>query len=526
MNTKYRRAPHKASFLRSRRSVAGTLLAASGLLAFLSTGATTFERQTNAWDTGRAAGGRQIAISSNGRFVVFSSPSARIVSGDTNGLVDIFLRDRETGKTTRVSVSSSGAQANGPSYEPMGSVTPDGRYVTFHSDATNLVAGDTNGVSEVFLRDMVAGTTERIGVSTSGVQGNGASAWSALSDDGRFVLFDTSASNLIAGESRAATVYLRDRLNSTTRVAGLYDRTAHCAMGALTPDGKMAAFACGTDIYVRNFDDGSVEKVSTYPHAGATDVTDLSADGRFVAFSTNAKVVTADTNDWHDVYLYDRSTKLFDLISVSKSGVSGGNVSLEATVSDDGRYVGFGSWARDLVDNPQGNAFDGFLRDRVTKRTTRVTAGNDGTGCCTYWGLHISADGRTGLLTSDYRFASNDANSLEDVFVATNFVPASFTFRPRSLTFGTVAVGSTSAAQTVTVTNNGTSGLAIAWFSLGGDDPTQFARVRNCPKVLPAGEQCTVTVMFAPTATGGHQARLVVSAGGTWKSTALSGTGE
>lgn len=519
------------------RRIAGGWLAATGLLLSLPLHATTFERQSSTWDTGRAAMGWEIAMSSDGRYVAFASDSTRIVSGDTNGRTDVFLRDRETGTTVRVSVSSTGAQANGSSAPPFGSVTPDGRYVTFMSSASNLVPGDTNEVGEVFLRDTAAGTTERVGVSSSGVQGNNESIPWGISDDGRFVLFESAASNLVAGESRAATVYLRDRLNHTTRVAGLADRTAQCGSGALSADGSVAAFTCrlaaagsASEVYVRNFNDDTIEKVSTYRQAAEnlTSVQDLSADGRYLLLTTDARVLAWDTNGvgGYDAYLYDRATKAFELISVTKKGVSGNNSSSSGSISDDGRFVGFGSWARDLVDNPQGNAFDGFVRDRTAGTTTRVTVTNRGAGCCTYWGLRLSADGRKGLFTSDYNFVANDANDFPDVFVATGFGPASFTVRPRTLAFGTVAVGSSSASQTVTVTNTGSSGLAIAWVGLAGDDPTQFARVRNCPQVLPAGQQCTATVTFVPTASGGHEAKLVVSAGDTRKSTAVSGFGE
>ncbi len=515
-------------------NTARLLVGVTGLTFSMAGHAATFELVSASWDTARAAGGRQVAISSNGRYVVFESESAKVVSGDTNGVSDIFLRDRVTGKTLRVSVSSTGAQANGPSVAPLGSVTPDGHFVSFVSSASNLVAGDTNGVDDVFVRDTVAGTTERVSVSSSGVQGNKPSWAAILSHDGRFVLFNSEASNFFVSETWAPTVYVRDRLNRTTLVAGLDDRTVRCALGGFSADGNLAAFTCGywSEIFVRNLTDGTVERVSTFPHTveNVTSVQALSADGRYLVFTTDAVVVRADTNGGlgsYDAYLYDRTTKAFELISVTKSGVSGNNSSGATSVSDDGRFVAFGSWAKDLVENDLGNSFDGFVRDRTSKTTKRVTVSSLG-GCCSIWGALISGDGSTGLFTSDTKFAANDSNDRDDVFVATNLfdTSGSFTVQPRILTFGAVPVGSTSPAQTVTIKNTGASGLPIAWVGLAGADAAEFARVRNCPDVLPAGQQCSATVSFTPHTAGSQEARLVVSAGGRRKSATVSGVAE
>ena len=149
------------------------------------------------------------AISADGRFVAFSS-NGNLVQGDTNGVSDIFVRDRKTGTTTRVSVATGGTQGTGVSTDP--AISADGRYVAFSSEATNLVQGDTNGVSDIFVRDRKTGTTTRVSVSSSGAQGDGESIIPAISADGRFVAFYSWATNLVQGDTNGVSdIFVRTR---------------------------------------------------------------------------------------------------------------------------------------------------------------------------------------------------------------------------------------------------------------------------------------------------------------------------
>src|SRR5262249_22544698 len=134
-------------------------------------------------------------ISADGRYVAFYSDASNLVSGDTNGARDVFVRDLQTGETTRVSVSSSGAEADGDSFAP--ALSADGRYVAFASAATNLVAGDTNDANDVFVRDRQTNTTTRVSVGHEGSQANGGSDQPSLSGDGRLVAFTSTASNVV-----------------------------------------------------------------------------------------------------------------------------------------------------------------------------------------------------------------------------------------------------------------------------------------------------------------------------------------
>src|SRR5438270_582443 len=167
------------------------------------------------------------SISAHGRFVAFYSSAANLVGSDTNGARDVFVRDRKTGKTARVSVDSHGAQGNGDSDGP--SISADGRFVAFLSSATNLVAGDTNGARDVFVRDRKAGKTRRVSVDSHGAQGKGASFVPSISANGRFVAFSAVANNLVGGDTNTVSdVFVRaPKTGKTTRVT----RHAHGVHG-------------------------------------------------------------------------------------------------------------------------------------------------------------------------------------------------------------------------------------------------------------------------------------------------------
>ena len=144
-------------------------------------------------------GSHKTAVSADGRFVAFNSEATNLVAGDTNGSWHIFVHDRQTGQTTRVSVASDGTEGNGNSYRP--SISADGRFVAFYSRAGNLVEGDTNGAVDVFVHDRQTVTTERVSVASDGVQGNYGSGPAFISADGRFVAFTSGASNLVPGDT-------------------------------------------------------------------------------------------------------------------------------------------------------------------------------------------------------------------------------------------------------------------------------------------------------------------------------------
>src|SRR5262249_22098526 len=139
----------------------------------------------------------QPTISANGRYVTFDSLASNLVSGDTNGKYDVFVHDMLTGSTSRISVASDGTEGNNDSDTP--SINADGRYVEFASRASNIVSNDSNGVDDLFVHDMLTGSTTRVSVASDGTEANDYSATqTSISSDGRYVTFKSLASNLVS----------------------------------------------------------------------------------------------------------------------------------------------------------------------------------------------------------------------------------------------------------------------------------------------------------------------------------------
>jgi len=218
---------------------------------------------------GEQADGASFAqgISGDGRFVLFASDATNLVAGDTNKVADLFVRDRGYGMTTRVNVSGTGGQAD--NYAADAKITPSGRYVVFRSPATNLVPGDTNGAQDVFLRDRFTGTTERVSVDSAGAQLPGGGDSPSISADGRYVTFT-------GHDSRGVMeVLLRDRTLGTTRQISVSSRgepaNGMSLRAALSANGRYVAFestatnlaaASGQQIYVRDLQAGKTTLAS------------------------------------------------------------------------------------------------------------------------------------------------------------------------------------------------------------------------------------------------------------------------
>ena len=290
-----------------------------------------------------------------------------------------------------ISVSSAEVQGNAASgvgagfVTPSGArtgVTPDGRFVGFVSFADNLVPGDTNLSSDVFVRDRLAGTTERVSVTSRGREGNGHSGISServgISADGRFVVYDSEATNLVRGDDNAnAEVLVRDRLMGTTELIS-------------------------RDI------DGN-------PGTGRKGA--ISADGRFVAFISSGQNLVAghpefDLND--HVYVFDRQTQTMERVDIDASGELGQGSANSVDISADGRFVAFDSLADNLESGAgDQNGFDVFVRDRLTGTTEGISTGGD-TGVFEGHSFQssISADGRFVGFTSADSF-DNDVHPFE-----------------------------------------------------------------------------------------------------------------
>lgn len=377
-------------------------------------------------------------IATGGTYVAFSSYSSNLVPGDTNLRKDVFVRDLQSGTTSLLSVSTAGVQGNGNSM--LTSVSGDGRLVGFESDSSNLVAGDTNGETDAFVRDRLNGTTNRVSVSSTEVQGNQQSLHPRLSDDGRYVTFQSDAANLVTGDTNAATdVFVRDRQAGTTRRVSLSSAGAQGhgrSYGAfISATGRYVSFTSGApnlvtgdtnrarDVFVRDRDTGTTSRVSL-SSAGvqgfASDAGPISADGRYVAFSSAAKkFVAGDTNAAFDAFIRDRTTGVTTRVGLSSSGAQGNSDSFVSSASADFRYVVFRSLATNLVSGDTNGTYDVLVRDRQTGTTERVNLSDTGAQAngATSPGA-ISADGRFVAFAS---FADNlvagDTNNTEDAFV-------------------------------------------------------------------------------------------------------------
>ena len=250
------------------------------------------------------------APSGNGQLVAFASAASDLVASDSNNVADVFVRDLGSDTTERASVANDEAQANGASSGP--AITADGSLVAFASLATNLVGAgaDTNGASDVFLRDRGAGTTERASVPAPGGSANGASAAPDLSDDGRFVVFESAAQLVPDDTDTFVDIYLRDRVEGTTERVSVKSGGEAADAPSFDPsisgDGRFVVFAslanlvpgapAGTKVYRRNRVTGSVELLSAGASAGDTSTSpDANGDGRTVAFDSDASLVMNDS---------------------------------------------------------------------------------------------------------------------------------------------------------------------------------------------------------------------------------------
>jgi Tol biopolymer transport system component len=329
------------------------------------------------------------SISDDGRYVAFYSDGNDLVPADVNNAMDVFLRDLQAGTTTRISLDSTGTPGNGASYAP--AISGDGTVVAFQSDATNLVADDTNDVTDVFVRDLVANTTTRVSVATGGTEGTGGGEmfdpWVpalALSNDGRYIFFASQKTDLVASDTNGvADVFRHDRQTGTTIRVSVSSGGGQGNGASVTPsasgDGSLVAFTSnafnlvagdtnGFDVFVHDVNTGQTSRVSVINHGGeATQDSanpSISADGRYVAFqSFDNLLVPADTNLSWDIFIRDRETATLKRVSVAADGGQGNANSHYPSLSDDGAFVGYLSWSWTLVSNDTNFTHDVFVAD-------------------------------------------------------------------------------------------------------------------------------------------------------------------
>ncbi|MGH8992067.1 MAG: TolB family protein, partial [Acidimicrobiia bacterium] len=291
-------------------------------------------------------------MSGDGRFLAYDSKGKRNVAGtvETDEARDVYVHDAVAGTTQRITMGLQGGAPDGESERA--TLSSDGRYVAFWSVATNLVSGDTNGHADAFVHDRQTGTTTRVSKSSSGTQGNSDSKRPVMSRDGRFVAFESDATNLV-GSGTGLPIGSSDNNNAN--------------------DVFLHELATGKTSLVSSMSDGRAAN-------GDSDRPSISADGRYVAFNSLAtNLVSGDTNGNYDIFVRDTVSGSTTRVNVSASGVqaSGGN-SLSPSISGDGRWVAFSAGATNLVSGQDNGTQDVYLKDLQTGGVTRVSNNTGG----------------------------------------------------------------------------------------------------------------------------------------------------
>ena len=290
------------------------------------------------------------AMVPDGRYIAFYAWASNLVVGDTNAVQDLFFYDRATATISRISVPflggrATGGQANGRSGDSSGETPPalsaDGQIIAFHSAASNLVAGDRNGRMDVFVHDRQAMSTSMISLGPAGVAGNGDSSQPALSADGRYLLFQSRATNLdptvpaLQGPGETQ-IYLHDRSDGSTRLI------------SRGPDGR--------------------------PGDGESSAPAIAGDGRYLVYaSTATNLVAGDTNNVADIFLHDRTTGETRRVSVSSTGIQANRAAESPRITLDGRHIVFGAEASNLTNGDGNNVADLFIYDQLARHTSRVS---------------------------------------------------------------------------------------------------------------------------------------------------------
>src|SRR6266404_2888313 len=421
-------APHLNVFMRDRTAGTTTLVSA------------------NLTGTGGGNGDSiPTGISTSGRYACFESSASDLVSGDTNGVTDVFVRDLASNTTALVSVSISGGAGNGVCRGS--TMTPDGRYVAFVSAATNLVAGDTNGIPDVFVRDLQAQTTSLISIGAKNTNSSVTSLSSSespdITPDGHYVAFYSTATNLVPGAGASGEVYVRDVLAGTTIWASTNARallgTANAISynQAISADGQIVAYQASTNIGIStspsgrgvilrfNLGTGLTDLVSTNANiqtAAYEDIRSLeiTPEGRFIVFVANTN---SGSGAWlaTQIQLWDGQAGTTTVVSADLSNsFTQGSSSLWPAVDSSGRYVAFLSSATNLVTNSVVGDYHLYIRDVQAGTTSLVDADTNGVGSSVSPSTAppLSADGRLVAFESlDANLVRDDRNHDYDVFL-------------------------------------------------------------------------------------------------------------
>lgn len=441
------------------------------------------------------------SMSADGRYVAYA---AEADAAAPNASWVIIRRDNQTGATVRVDVASDGTPANSSSREP--SISADGRYVAFTSDADNLVSGDDNSVSDVFVRDVQAGTTTRVSVATDGTQGDADSYSPSISADGRYVALTSDSDLLDPNDANASPdVFVRDRQANTTTLESVWTDGTQTDFGAwdgvISADGKHVAFTTDTDlspndtnttddIYMRDLTTNTTRWVSNVAGNPGGDFAAISGTGQYVAYvdGTSGYVLRRDMS---------AGTALASAQGATTNGFAGDGY---PSISGDGRWIAFASTGNASGNDTNGSLKDVFVRDMVDKVTTiGSTDGNYQQRNVDSYLPALSPDGRYVAWVSAGAFDSSDTNGLPDVYVRGAQIPVVTSVSPSSVARGTTT--------TITVTGRGFIAPVSGLIGINGTGVTV-----NSGQWI-SDTTATLNITVAPNASTGSQILQIVNAG-------------
>lgn len=379
------------------------------------------------------------SISADGRFVVFLSTAGNLVADDTNDLQDVFLFDRGSEQISRITTGHDGSEPDGPSSDAH--ISSDGRFVAFVSEASNLVENDSNGYADVFLYEVESGRMSLVSAAPDGTQGDDRSLQPSISEDGRFVSFVSLADNLHDGDrNEVSDIYVYDRDEGQLELVSVDGQgnsaNHHSKHAVISGNGRYVVYQSMSsnladvddnnmwDIYLRDRQVGVTELISRSIDGQAGSMESqrpsISADGRYVAFESWATdLVAGDENYYSDVFVVDRHTGEVELVSVGSEGQQANHVNGGAVISANGRYVAFSSMAGNLVPNDHNQMYDVYMRDRRSNRTQLISINVNGqAGGGASISPAVTAAGTYIVFDSGAAdLVSNDTNERIDVFV-------------------------------------------------------------------------------------------------------------
>jgi PKD repeat protein len=379
------------------------------------------------------------SISDDGRYIVFESVASNLILNDTNNVSDIFLVDSQANTMERVSLGLNGSEANGASTNPV--ISADGNYIAFESSATNLVNSDANNVIDIFVYDRTSGITTRVSVDSSGVEARSHSFGPSISQYGQLIAFYSLATNLVTGDTnRAIDVFVHNTATGSTERVSVSANGDQGNMDSWQPrisaNGEFVSFSSTAsnlvpndtnseqDIFLVQRQDGSITLVSNAPGGqasnGRSSYSAMSGDGSYVVFESSAtNLIANDNNGMDDVFVFDRSQRLVSRVSNATNGGDADGSSVQPGISNDGRFIGFFSYASNLVDIAVNQIENVYIYDQQTGNMELLSIAEDGSlANNSSYNPSLNSNGQfVALFSLASNLVTPDTNNRDDVFL-------------------------------------------------------------------------------------------------------------